>query len=504
MSAESKNRGRQILKDLGIMLGLFFAALLINYGLDYLNFQETNIVLVFLLSSVLTARYTTGYFYGLFSSLMDLIAFDIIFVAPFYSVSVINHVYMMTFIFMFVITFYISLLTSQAKAERNLARKKEAEANALYELTSELTSAKSITEIISKSLIFIYQILDCKCVFLYHPETQDETCYVYGTFNGVNTVMEKKDAMQLNKKTAKAMDGSEYLTGPVYDQWPVVGHHETYGYIGVPTGSEEEFDNSEITMLKAMTNAISVVLDHFLALQNQEKDKQEAAQERFRSNLLRSISHDLRTPLTGIMGTSELIMQMTEDDSELHLLSSNIHREATWLRDLVQNILSLTRLQSGKVHIRKELQIVEEVVQAAVDALRLRYPNREFVFQEPEDVITCKMDSKLIQQVLINLLDNANKHTPLGKQIKVEIEEISDKDEIAISVIDQGVGLAEEQLNKIFTMFYTTRSNDAEATRGFGLGLPICDSIVKAHGGTISTSNNKDGGACFRVVLPKE
>lgn len=501
MNAQEK-KGNLVVHDLLIMGLLSLAAVVINLFLESYHSQEINIVLIYLLCTVLTARYTTGYWYSVLSGLIAVVTFDFFFVDPKYSFSIFNHNYGMTFLIMFFIAVYLSFLISQVKAEERKARKREEEATSLYTMINELNTASTLTEIIHKSLKCIYGVVDCECCFFgLDKEKQPELTFIYK-----GDQIEKIHGLPAGAEVHPDQDPNsmDCFIANSYYEWPVRGQDQLYGYVAIPSDTAVNMSSSDRTMIKAMVNSIALVIDHFLVLQTQQKDKQEAAQERFRSNLLRSISHDLRTPLTGIMGTSEIMMQMTEEGSELHVLAGNIHQESTWLRDLVQNILSLTRLQGGQLHIKKELQIVEEVADAAIDTMKLRYPARPFKFDHPEEVIAAKMDSKLFQQVLINLMDNANKHSPPGKEIELKLWENPEEQTVSVAVIDHGSGLREDQLNKIFTMFYTTHDKDTGSNKGFGLGLPICDSIVKAHGGTLTAGNNPDGqGAVFTITIPE-
>lgn len=186
-------------------------------------------------------------------------------------------------------------------------------------------------------------------------------------------------------------------------------------------------------------------------------------------------------------------------------MAKQIHGDADWLHSLVENILSLTRLQEGKLTLNKQPEAVEEVVGGAVSHITQRSPEHEITINIPNELFLVPMDVKLIEQVLINLLDNAIKHTLPGNEISVTVVHDEDAKCAVFSVADRGEGIAEEDLPNIFKMFYTTHVKHADSQRGIGLGLPICDAIVKAHGGNISAQNRKNGqGAEFIFTLPME
>lgn len=232
------------------------------------------------------------------------------------------------------------------------------------------------------------------------------------------------------------------------------------------------------------------------------KRAEESAREHYRANLLRSISHDLRTPLAGIIGTSEMLMSMCGDGDPRYPLAEGIHRDADWLHSLVENILNLTRIQDGRLAIKKEAEAVEEIIGSALSQMEVRYPSREIGVNIPDELLMIPMDGKLILQVLINLLDNAVKHTPENGEIFITVEK--QRDFAIFHICDQGEGIPEEEMPDIFQAFYTRQGSRADAQRGIGLGLTICEAIVKAHGGTISAANRPEGGAEFIFTLPLE
>lgn len=228
--------------------------------------------------------------------------------------------------------------------------------------------------------------------------------------------------------------------------------------------------------------------------------REEATQERYRSNLLRAISHDIRTPLSVIMGTTEMLMTTTKDDEATNNLAKDIYRDAQWLHGMVENILSLTKLQNSKISLEKIPEAVEEVVESALAVIAKKHPDRVIDVEMPGHVVMAPMDARLISQTLINLLDNAAKHTPEKNEIKVTVCE--DARFVHITVADRGCGIPEEDIPHVFRIFYTTSTKSPDTKRGVGLGLTICQSIVEAHGGEIRVRNRRNGGAAFSFTLP--
>ena len=231
------------------------------------------------------------------------------------------------------------------------------------------------------------------------------------------------------------------------------------------------------------------------------RDRENMERERERANLLRAISHDLRTPLSGIMGTSEMLMDMTDKEDRRQELLQGIYQDADWLKSLVENILSLTRLQDGKIVIHKEMEAIEEVIGCAVAHVERIFPDRAIQVEIPEEFRLVPMDARLMEQVIANLLDNAVKHTKPQETIMVSARYT--KDSVVVSVRDEGEGIAEADVPNLFKIFYTSKTRSADVKRGIGLGLTICETVVNAHGGTITGRNRTDRkGAEFLFTLP--
>lgn len=250
----------------------------------------------------------------------------------------------------------------------------------------------------------------------------------------------------------------------------------------------------------AFSAALTITARKYAAQAYQERKQVE--QEQYRANLLRSISHDLRTPLMGIMGTSEMIMDMSKKQDPRWALAKDIYQDADWLHELVENVLGLTRLQDGKVNINRNVEALEEILGSAVSHIEKSHPRYEINIRLPEEYIEIMADARLLSQVFINLLDNAIKHTSCEEEITVTVKLIEEH-QVEIMVLDRGEGIAEEDLPHIFEMFYTSVEKEADAKHGIGLGLAVSKLIVEAHNGTICAENRRDGeGAAFRVILP--
>lgn len=235
----------------------------------------------------------------------------------------------------------------------------------------------------------------------------------------------------------------------------------------------------------------------------QERIRFAMEKEQMRSGLLRSISHDLRTPLTGIAGASNLILEAGDqlDRESIVSLAKDINDQADWLIQLIENILNMTKIDSGKLVIEKKPEAVEDVINNAITHVKSRCQERKIEIEVPDNVFIIPMDGKAIIQVLINLIDNAIKHTKENGTIKIRV--CKEEELVWFYIEDNGSGIEETVKDHLFEEFVTFRPVSQDTGKGIGLGLAICKAIVTAHGGTIMAENREEGGARFKFSLPE-
>ena len=484
-----------IFRCLFIMVLLILASTCIGLLFRFIGFHETNIVIVYILSVLLTARFTQGYVYGILSSVIATLTFNFVFTEPYYTLSVNDPSYFVTFSVMTVTAIITSALTSKEKQSALDALEKEAETGALYHLTNQLTEAGDMADIASIASGAIGNVLRCQVKVLWLEETKKAENPLGHREDGRTLIWSKSDD-DSSEDVERAGSGGWFL------EYPIQGREAALGVVRVP--NDTNLSESQARILRSMIESTALAMDRFRSAQARIRSTEEAEKERYRGNLLRAISHDLRTPLSGIMGTAEMLKDMTQTEDPRRALAEDIFRVSDWLHSMVQNILSLTRLRDGAMPLMKQMEPVEEVVGGAVNRVT-RQSGREIAVEAPEDVLFIPMDAGLIQQVLINLLDNAVKHTQPEDEIKVSVRYDEAGHQAVVTVSDRGVGIREDDLPHIFQMFYTMPSRQADASRGVGLGLTICEAIVKAHGGAIEAKNRDDGpGALFKFTLPME
>ena len=240
-------------------------------------------------------------------------------------------------------------------------------------------------------------------------------------------------------------------------------------------------------------------------VKRQGRIEAEVEREKMKANLLRSVSHDLRTPLTAIIGSSNVVLEQYDElsDEEKKELVEHVREDAQWLVRLVENILSITRIKDGVIQLKKAPEMAEEIVAEAVGKFR---KNRKMPVHValPDEMLMIPMDATLIEQVLVNLMENVVIHAEGATGIKVHVSRLNDH-QVRFCVEDDGKGIDKEILPKLFEeLFPHAKESNADGRRSMGIGLSACMSIVKAHGGDMHAENRPDGGACVCFVLPME
>ncbi|MBO5198120.1 MAG: DUF4118 domain-containing protein [Lachnospiraceae bacterium] len=227
----------------------------------------------------------------------------------------------------------------------------------------------------------------------------------------------------------------------------------------------------------------------------------ETEKEKMRANLLRAVSHDLRTPLTGIIGASAACIETPLDEAQKDALIRQIHDDSNWLLHMVENLLTVTRINQDSASVNKTEEPLEELISESVFRLKKRYPQAKIQVQIPDDFILVPVDATLIEQVIINLLENAVKYA--GIQNPIRLTANLSNHGVQISVIDRGPGITEEASSTLFEGVLPGKNSGSDSHKGMGIGLSICKSIIRAHGGTIE-AHNYGHGAVFSFTLPLE
>jgi two-component system, OmpR family, sensor histidine kinase KdpD len=496
----------QATQNVSITLGIMTLATFLSFLFRYIGLHESNIIVAFILGVLLVAKQTEGYFYGIIASVIGVLAFNYFFTQPYYSFTTYRPDYPVTFIIMLVAAIITSTLTTKVKQEARLSYLREKRAQILYQISKRLLKVRSINEIAEVGAKDIAKLFNRSVMITTaNPSEGLGQPYIYANFDEQAKFFELKNELQIiteTFKTGKPMGrGTESFAESRAYYLPIKGQSGILGVVGVSC-PERFLSGEQKNILGAVITQIALAMERERLSEKQRKAKMEVESERLRGNLLRAMSHDLRTPLTAILGATTTILDhgdVLEQEVQKKLLQ-DVYEDANWLFHSVENILSITRMDEGKIEIKKNMEAVEEVVGEALSRIKKLSQMHTIKVNLPDDLIMLPMDGTLIEQVLVNLIDNAIKYTPYHSIIEIKTYIAGEK--VVFEVSDNGSGIAKENLPLIFNRFYTTSSINGSGRRGTGLGLAICKSIIRAHGGEISAFNNSSGGATFRFELP--
>lgn len=461
-----------------------------------------NLAMIYLVGVVVAAM-AFGRGPAIATSILGVAAFDFFLVKPRYTFSVSDTQYLITFSVMLLVAMVIGTLTSRLRDQLAAARREQRSTAAQYRLSHELAARGSLHEILGAAVDRIGEILEAKVAALI-PDENGRLGVAAGDgamFGGGEH--ERAVAQWAFENGKSAGLGTQTLSGARALHLPLVGASRALGVLAIRPERPSMFRDPEmLRFIGALSNQTAVAIERSTLGESAERARTEAETERARSALLSSVSHDLRTPLAAITGAATSLL---DDTSKLpeptrRDLAETIADEAKRLNRLIGDLLEMTRLESGSLRVRKEWHSVEEIVGAALSGLDPQLQGRPVAVDLAPDLPLIPLDDVLFEQVVRNLLENANKYSPAGQPIEIAAR-IEGK-ELRFSVSDHGPGLRPGEEQRAFEKFY--RGADATDRYGVGLGLAISRGIIEAHGGRILGANRTGGGAVFTIWLPLE
>ncbi len=488
--------------------GLLVVATLISLGLRSSDIGDQNVITVYILSVLIVSRITKGYVYGIITSVLSVLTFNFFFTVPYYTFYTIQPGYYITFIIMLLVALITSALTARIKTQIILAASRERRTEVLYEINKKLLVTRGLENIVALTNEYITNLFNKSVIFYTEDPAQGDTGTLLKSPTDEDAsymLMEDERAVvhwvYVNQKRAGA--GTDTLMGAGGFYMPIVSQGRVLGVLGISC-TKGLLNHNSRQFLRMIASQIAMALERQNLSDEQRRILVESEKEKMRSNLLRSISHDLRTPLTGILGASSVIQESGEDldIATRNKLISNIKEDSQWLIRMVENLLSITRINEGTMNVVKTPEAAEEIVAEAISRIRKRFPDHNISVQVPEELLVVPMDGTLISQVLINLVENAIKHTPATAAIEVIVKK--NDNEAVFEVADNGEGIPAEEFPYLFESFVPNGKRSSDSSRGMGIGLSICMSIIKAHHGKMEALNKATGGAIFRFVLPME
>ena len=498
-------------KDFGKSILLIIAATGTGFLFYELGLREANIIIVYLLGVLLTAVWTNGYFYGILVSLLSVVSFNFFFTIPRFSLTALDPNYPVTFLVMLLASCLSCSLATRVKRQARQSAQRAYYMELLMSSNQKMQQGQNEQEIIQiaanqlQSLLdrpILYALLEKDRQIRFRVVPASETEQVMGRITPEELGV--ADWVAKNDKHAGATTNTLSDAQNLY--LSVRGNQEVMAVVGIPAKFYLPLDAFEKNLMIAILDECGLILERRKLRAEKQTAELETQREQLRANLLRAISHDLRTPLTGISGNAGMLMEksFSLDESKKQEMYRSIYDDSMWLVNLTENLLSITRIENGTMPLRRNAELIDDIFHEALSHVDRRAMEHEIHVELADDMLMANMDARLIIQVIINIVKNAIKYTPEGSQICLSAKR--EKRMVRIEIADNGSGISDAVKRRLFDMFYTANAGGAgaDSRRGLGLGLSLCKSIVEAHGGSITVRDNQPHGAVFSFTLPLE
>jgi len=452
---------RTTLRDWCISVGILTLSSGLAFLFSKVGFSEANIIAIYLLAVLLTAMVTSTRSSYVLSAIGSVLVFNFFFTYPQFSLRVYADGAPLTFLIMLIASLTVGTMTDRMKGQTKQSTQAAYRTNLLLETNQLLQKAQTDEEVLSACRTQVSKLLG---------------------------------------RTASVLPGVVASTNKDTQRYPIKVQDRIYGTV-IIEGAEplEAFENS---VLLSILGECALTLENSRNAKEKEAAKLQAENEKLRANLLRSISHDLRTPLTSISGNAGMLLSDLEklDTETVRQMCGDIYDDSAWLTNLVENLLAVTKIEEGRMRLQKQPHLVEEIVTEALQHISRKQTEHTVTVHHENELLLARCDARLIIQVIINLVDNAIKYTPAGSHITITTKQNEQHTEI--SVADNGAGIPDCEKEKVFQMFYSGSNPIADCRRSLGLGLSLCKSIITAHGGEITVSDNMPTGTVFTFTIP--
>jgi two-component system sensor histidine kinase KdpD len=459
-------------------ISICFISTFLSIAMNKLGIGKENTLMVFIVGVLVVSIATRGYIYSAVAAITSVFMFNYLFTQPIHSLQISNTQDIILMMFFLTASLISSTITSKLQYQTEVSKRNEKTAKFLYEVTKDFFNVTGNKNIILKGIAYIKDYVGYDC---YVKLNNDEKFYYT---EGIDNYEEarKKQALLIPIKGVAKQTGTVHILN-----------------VDSPLSKEKEM------IIKTIIHQMAIVLDRELIYEERQKIKIDMESERLKNTFLRSISHDIRTPLTGIKGASEFILDSYEnlDSDTVKKLASDIYDDSNRLIKTVQNILDMTRISEGKLTINRVYEAVDDIVNQTLTFIPHLKTSGRFHISFPDEIVLVPVDGRLIVQVLVNLLDNAYKHA--GEEAQVYLKVRKHGAYAVFEVSDNGIGIDSSVIDNIFDGFVSLNKNNiVDGSIDVGLGLTICKAIVTAHNGTITANNLTTGGTVFKVMLPLE
>ena len=492
--------------ELLLTIGILTAATVIGWVFLRLGFANANIIMVYLLGVLLTSAFTSGYTCGVLSAFLSVILFNYFLTEPRLSLAAYGSKYPITFAVMFAAALLTGTLAAKLKAHAQLSARDAYRTKLLFDMNRQLQKAETPDEVYQMTATQIQKLMQ-RDVLIYSAQGDallDGNVYPADGSSPycIPDTDQEQNVIQWvwqNRKRAGATTQNFPKVKRLY--LAIRTGQQVFGVVGIPMGKQTQPDAFTSSVLFSILGECALALESLRNAEEKEKAAVLAKNEQLRANLLRSISHDLRTPLTSISGNADTLLHSYNvlDEQTRKQIFTDIYDDAHWLTGLVENLLSITKIADGSVKLRLSDQVVDDIVSEALRHIDRRSAEHHITVDCGDEPLLVRVDAGLIVQVLINLVNNAVKYTPAGSNIRITAIPRENMAEICVS--DNGPGIPDELKERVFEMFFTGGNPIGDSRRSLGLGLTLCQAIIHAHNGEMTLKENSPHGCIFSFTV---
>lgn len=485
-------------KDLVIALGGVFLATIVTELMQYIHIGDQNLMLIYIFFILLVARTTSGYFWSSLASILSVLSFNWFFVEPLYSLTVYKQGYPITLLIMCLVAILISNLMVRLKKQAESSMEKEHQMELLYELNKQYVLADNRNQILDISATYLSRLLERE-VILFDSQAKVESVHC---ISGKPSILSTKDEAAVAFWTAKnqkeAGNGTDTLIGAKGFYLPIIASGRTLAVLGIERNAGLDLENNQLNYLKLVLTQLAVILEQTELKNEKERVEMENEREKVRSNLLRAVSHDLRTPLTVISGIAETLGNSADlKEITRQKLLKDIQDESQWLIRMVENLLSITRINMDTMKVNKTAEPIEEIIEAVYQHLKKVYPEGQVEIFLPSEVTFIQADPILIEQALFNIVENAFRHGEEKQPVKLTVYQKNDQ---TVFEIENDGEIPLKQFEKIQTNLSSTSEVPVDSKNGLGIGLSIVKTIIHAHNGKMEMMVG-EGKTLVRIYL---
>lgn len=485
-------------KDLVIALGGVFLATIVTELMQYIHIGDQNLMLIYIFFILLVARTTSGYFWSSLASILSVLSFNWFFVEPLYSLTVYKQGYPITLLIMCLVAILISNLMVRLKKQAESSMEKEHQMELLYELNKQYVLADNRNQILDISATYLSRLLERE-VILFDSQAKVESVHC---ISGKPSILSTKDEAAVAFWTAKnqkeAGNGTDTLIGAKGFYLPIIASGKTLAVLGIERNAGLDLENNQLNYLKLVLTQLAVILEQTELKNEKERVEMENEREKVRSNLLRAVSHDLRTPLTVISGIAETLGNSADlKETTRQKLLADIQDESQWLIRMVENLLSITRINMDTMKVNKTAEPIEEIIEAVYQHLKKVYPEGQVEISLPSEVTFIQADPILIEQALFNIVENAFRHGEEKQPVKLTVYQKNDQ---TVFEIENDGEIPLKQFEKIQTNLSSTSEVPVDSKNGLGIGLSIVKTIIHAHNGKMEMMVG-EGKTLVRIYL---